>query len=315
MIRTVLGDIPAQRLGHTQCHEHLFIAKGKPFDVNPALYMDSLPAGETELRAYAGAGGGALVDAQPVFCGRMPRALYAAAQHTGVHILAVTGAHKLIFYPETAPVFTLSGDALYRLFRDEVQAGMLDATGAPTAIRAGLVKIALDAPGAGQSPVYGKLYRAAAAAAKETGAALMVHTEAGADVLGAVRWLASQGLPPRRLILCHLERTWNDLGYHREVLESGAYLCYDSVNRPKYLSQARELEFFQQAVGLGREGQILLGLDTTRARFRAYGGGMGLDHILTTFLPALRRAGIPQKSIEAFTRKNPARALEIETIA
>lgn len=315
MIRTVLGDIPAGCLGHTQCHEHLFIAKGKPFAVNPALYMDSLPAGEAELRAYAGAGGGALVDAQPVFCGRMPRALRAAAQHTGVPILAVTGAHKLAFYPETAPVFTLSEDALYRLFRDEVQTGMLDAAGVPTGIRAGLVKIALDAPGAGQSPVYGKLYRAAAAAAKETGAALMVHTEAGADVLGAVRWLEGQGVPPRRLILCHLERAWNDLVYHREALESGAYLCYDSVNRPQYLSQARELAFFQQAVGLGRGGQVLLGLDTTRARLRAYGADMGLDFILTTFLPALRQAGISQESIGAFTRKNPARALKMEPTA
>lgn len=59
-IRTVTGDFPTETLGHCQCHEHLFIAKGKSYEVNPALWMDDKDASLNELNIYKGAGGSSL---------------------------------------------------------------------------------------------------------------------------------------------------------------------------------------------------------------------------------------------------------------
>ena len=59
----------------------------------------------------------------------------------------------------------------------------------------------------------------------------------------------------------------------------------------------------------GFEGQILLGMDSTRNRYRSYGGSPGLEYILTTFLPMLQRVGIESDSIETIMSANPKNAL------
>lgn len=46
-IRTVTRDFSTETLGHCQCHEHLFIAKGKSYEVNPALWMNDKDASLT----------------------------------------------------------------------------------------------------------------------------------------------------------------------------------------------------------------------------------------------------------------------------
>ncbi len=48
-IMTVTGLINGYNLGHCQCHEHLFIRKGKPFEINPVLWIDNLQLIEREL--------------------------------------------------------------------------------------------------------------------------------------------------------------------------------------------------------------------------------------------------------------------------
>ena len=60
------------------------------------------------------------------------------------------------------------------------------------------------------------------------------------------------------------------------------------------------------------EDQLLLSLDTTRERLKAYGGSMGLDYILNTFIPMLREYGVPQQAIAAMTVKNAAQALSFQ---
>ena len=68
---TVTGPVPEEELGFCQSHEHLFIAKGRSFEENPALWMDDISKIRQEAARYRRAGGGTLVDAQPVGCGRM----------------------------------------------------------------------------------------------------------------------------------------------------------------------------------------------------------------------------------------------------
>ena len=218
MIRTVLGDIPCDSLGHTQCHEHLFLAKGKSYDINTALCMEDAEKSGEELYAYKQAGGTCIVDAQPgAGCGRMEQALVNAALSSGSHILAVTGFHRSIFYYEDAPIFSLDESALAKLFASEVTKGMVLEDGSRISACAGIVKVALEQGGVYASPFSEKLFGAAAQAASLSGAPVMAHTEPDADVLEMIGFFSAAGIAPERLIICHLDRTRYDIAYHQEI--------------------------------------------------------------------------------------------------
>ncbi len=310
MIRTVLGDIPSDALGHAQCHEHLFIEKGVSFSVNPALYMADAAQTNAELLAYKKSGGGGIVDAQPVYCGRMAGALLNAASRSGVHIVATTGYHKTMFYAPDSPIFLHSEQQLADTFISEVREGMLDVTGARIAAKAGMLKVALDERG--NNETYEKLLRSVIYAATQTCAPVLVHTDPNTDVLGLVRKFMDAGVWADRIIVCHLCRSKYDFSYHKEVLSTGAYLCYDSVNRLKYLSHEQLIALVLDMLTGGYDDQLLLSLDTTRERLSAYGGYMGLDYILSTFIPMLREHDVTEQAITAMTVHNAAQALSFQ---
>ena len=309
-VRTVLGDVKPEQLGHTQCHEHIYLEKGPSFACNPALCMDDYEKSRKELCDYALAGGGTIVDAQPGGCGRNAAVLARLSEASGVRIVAVTGFHKKCFFDRDSGLDIQSETALTERFCTEVKTGMTD-HGIPTAFRAGVIKMALE-PGGLQDPVYGRLFTAAAAAASQTGAPVMVHTERNTDLFELLRFLEPFGVKPQRLLLCHLDRTHGDEGYHRALLQAGCRLCYDSIHRLKYLSTEQEIALIRAAVDAGYAGRIVLSLDTTNQRLRAYSGtDMGLDYILLVFLPLLRQAGIREEELADMCRRNAQSILQI----
>ena len=310
MIRTVLGNIPGSTLGHAQCHEHLFVARTPACLAAPALLMDDTRLSINELLTYRAAGGGSVVDAQPPFAGRMSSSLLQASLSTGVHIIAVTGFHKRMFYQEDCPLFAMDLDELQDLFVGEITEGMLDDSLTTRLFaKAGLVKIAFDdaVPG-GLNLMWTD---AAILAAKRTGASILVHTENGSDVGALIDRVLQAGIPAQKLIICHMDRTCPDPVLHKAVLETGAYLNYDSIHRYQYISMEQELRLICEMLHAGFASQLLLSLDTTAARLAQYGGEIGLDYILTTFEDTLCAAGVDKSDIQRMTVQNPAAALQI----
>jgi phosphotriesterase-related protein len=61
-------------------------------------------------------------------------------------------------------------------------------------------------------------------------------------------------------------------------------------------------------LALGYRDRLLLSLDTTAARLHRYGGEIGLNYLIKTFLPLLRARGVPKADLEAITLINPIRA-------
>ena len=59
----------------------------------------------------------------------------------------------------------------------------------------------------------------------------------------------------------------------------------------------------------GFERQLLLSLDTTRERFAGYGGRIGLDYLLDSFIPQLVACGVSSSTVHTLTVENPAVAL------
>lgn len=302
-IRTVSGDLPASGLGHIQCHEHIWLRKGPSFDINPALCMDNYEKSLRELKDYRLAGGATIVDAQPGGYGRDAGKLLQLSRDSGVNIIAVTGFHKKAFAEEA--LWEMTETALVDRFSREVTEGMSECADA----KAGIVKAAWDEGGLGDY-VNQKLFFSAAAAASQTGAPVLIHTEKDTDVFQMLKLFESYGVPAHRLLICHLDRMLPDPELHKEVMAAGCYLCYDSVNRLKYVSHAQELALIGKMCETGFADRLVLSLDTTAQRLRSYGAtDMGLDYLLKDYKNMLKSAGIPEESIKKMYETNAAQFL------
>lgn len=313
-IMSVLGGLKGDKLGICQCHEHLMLRKGEGYYINPDLCMDDLEKSVAEVESYRRAGGTTLIDAQPVGCCRMEAELCEIAGKTGVQILASTGFHKRAFYPGGHWLFQKTESELQAIFEAEIFQGMyIDCDGSFSGkqieARAGIVKIALedtDSFRAGKA-----LFTAAVSAAVHGERSLLVHTEPESPVTEFLAFAGKLGMEPGRITLCHMDRTKADRAVHMEALKSGAFLEYDTIGRFKYHSNESEAEQIQEIVDSGFGGRLLLSLDTTAARMKAYKKeGIGLDYILTEFAPFLEKRGMERSVIMKMLKENSRRYLE-----
>jgi predicted metal-dependent phosphotriesterase family hydrolase len=223
----------------------------------------------------------------------MPEELRAASQRVGVNIIASTGFHKLIFYPSNHWIHSLGESELEKLYTDEINDGMYSGgeSGFPacrTGIKPGVIKSAADIDGV--TGAYRKLFKAAAASSLKTGVPIICHTEMGAHALEIADFLLSLGVAPQSIILCHLDRQLGDIDRKLEVAKTGVFLELDTIGRFKYHSDDDEVKLIKTLIASGYENQLLLGLDTTRARMKSYGGSIGLEYIIRSFLPQMKHS-------------------------
>lgn len=308
-VMTVLGPVDAGALGVVDAHSHLYIAPvaGGPSDA-PVL------VGETgvgrELAAFRAAGGGAVVDCQPGGCGRDGRALRRMSERTGVHVVAATGFHRRRYYPPDAPLFGLSATAAADRFRDEIAGGLAEtrADGDGPVVYPGVIKIAAEAS-LEVSPRA--LFEAAAAVAKETGYAIEMHTERGAAVEEFLAFFGGQGLSPRRLVFCHVDKR-PDFGLHRELARAGVMLEYDTFFRPKYEPEHNVWPLIGRMAAAGLAGQVALATDMAEpALWAELGGSPGMQGIFTIIKAGLERMGLPAATIDGLLGGNIAGRLAV----
>jgi phosphotriesterase-related protein len=289
--------------------------KGRSAEINPDLRIDDADKSASELRGYYEVGGRAVVDAQPVGCGRDARFLENVSRVGGVHIIASTGFHKTQFYPAGHWIFSMAEGEIEQIFVDELADGMYVScdSSAPlkkTGIRAGQIKTALDGE---LSALCKKLFSAAARAAKITDRALMIHVERGSNPLELAGFLDGFGVNPERVVFCHMDRATDDIAVHREICSRGSSLEYDTICRPKYHDDGREAEIIASMLDAGFEDSLLMSLDVTRARLASYGGAPGLCYIIDKFMPFLRDRGVSEGQIRKAFVDNPARVFSHET--
>ncbi|MFP3153542.1 TatD family hydrolase [Lachnospiraceae bacterium ZAX-1] len=295
-------------VGHSQCHEHIFLEKGASYRQNPALCLNEKDASLAELNEYYEAGGRLIVDAQPYGYGRNANVLCELSKKSGVKIVAVTGFHKKEFLDETW-ILDLSKREIEKLYTDEIKIGMLMSQDVRTAYKASIVKAAYTKD-CFTDPIYQRMITAVANTAAKTGVPLMVHTEKNTDIEELLDFLTEEGVKRNQVIICHLDRTNPSGAYHKKVLSLGCYLCYDSVNRLKYVSHEEEIALIKEMIDAGYVKQILLSLDTTADRLRAYNAkDMGLDYILKIYIPMLKEHGISDRDIEYMCVKNAQEVL------
>jgi len=293
---TVLGPVPADELGVTDAHDHLFLR-------SPALPGQDFDDVEKAITEVMDAGLRTIVEVTPVGLGRNPAGMREVSERTGVHIIAATGFHRDAHYPPDHWVHSAPVEELAEQIVTDASVGMR-----PDPARAGVIK----AGASYQRMSAGEQRRLVAAAmgSKETGASILVHTEIGTCGHEIVDLLTSEGVAPDRIILAHLDRN-PDLELHAEIASRGVWLEYDTPGRIKYRPDSQLLDLITAMARGGYGDAVMLGLDLgQRDYFRAYGGGPGLGYLMKTFVPRLRRR-IGESAVNTILIENPARAFAV----
>lgn len=310
---TVTGPLPTDEMGVTDAHDHLFLR-------SPALAGQEIEDPElvtSEVVEARDGGLATIVELTPIGLGRRPDLMRGVSEATGVHIIGATGYHRDAHYPSGHWVLGASERTLADQMTADIERGMhpddwSDPTLAPDPARAGVIKV-----GASLNEITTaerRRFTAAAAVALRTGVAIVAHTEAATCTAEIADAFASEDLPADQLILAHVDRVL-DPERHIALLERGIWLVHDTPGRAKYAPDESRVELIAAIVEAGHADGLLLGLDLGRRDyFRSYGGGPGLRHLMSTFVPLLA-ARIGRDAVHQMLVDNPARAFALRRAA
>lgn len=294
-------------MGVTYAHEHLIIDGEFVGSKYPDFKLDRTDLAIQELAPVHGLGVRTMIDSMPTAAGRNVVKLAQIEAETGIRVVVPTGLHLDIYYPEGHWSSAITEEALAELFVEEITVGIdrHDRNGSEidlTPHRAGVIKVAsgLD----GLSHLESRNFIAAANAHVATGCPILTHTEQGTAALDQVEILQSHGVNLSHVVLSHLDRK-PDVGYHREVLSTGVKLEYDSSFR--WRGDANPTLDLLVALLPEYPDQIMLGMDAARtAYWRSYGGGPGMDFLVTNFKTQMLAAGISPQHLDNVFIHTPA---------
>ena len=325
--KTVLGEVPADKLGRTLCHEHFLLTFDSAKDDMPDLY--SVPELVEEVVRN---GGDAIrdhniktfVDVTTKELGRDVELLQRLASRLDINIIAATG-----FYRQR------SGIAAYWTFEEEdayeefmvreltegVSGGIDDAR-----VRCGVIKVAWTGePPGDPEPAEAKATRAAARASRRTGAPIVVHCSWRANPkrnlgLEIVQMLTENGADPERVQISHCYGVDGNLPYLLEVVKTGAHVALpdSSAGEDKYYPGPVAETLAGLIGGLVRAGyghRIVFGMDCIASWFpripplaRDRMTPSGKWNLTYEYLvPRLRAGGLTEKELEMMMVENAAR--------
>ncbi len=337
--QTVLGPITGEAMGITLPHEHLLI----DFEVmfrEPATgaerglsrqpvslanlgwvrhhfssNLDNLQlldetVARDEALLFKHAGGQTFVDPTNRGLARDPLALARVARATGLNIIMGSGYYVAAAHPPGMDARTV--DDIARELVTDLTVGV-DGTG----VRAGFIgEIGTTWPWTDNEK---KVVRAAVAAQRETGAALMIHPGRHERLpLAIVDFIRKEGADLERTIMCHIERTIADRGVLLELAATGVRLEYDlfgletsyypynpAFDMPNDGERMRQILFL---IERGHLAQILMSHDIAYKHCLTKWGGFGYHHLLVNVIPRLRDRGADDRTIQTLLVDNPRRA-------
>jgi phosphotriesterase-related protein len=226
-----------------------------------------------ELQEYLKLGGGMIVACQTPWCGRNANFLKEISKSSGVRIMASTGYHRRIYYPEDFWLFSQEENDAETFFVGELSDGMQESLDAEDPIRAGLINIACE-DSVESSPV--QLMRAAAYASLKTNCAMEVHTEKGSDTENILETMTASGMSIDKSVLCHMDKR-PDPGLHIELSKAGVLLECDTFFRPKHDPKENVWLLLEKMVAAGLEDHVAATADMAFPKFwSSLGGSSGL---------------------------------------
>jgi len=311
--RTILGDIPVEKMGVTYSHEHIVIDECYATIANPEFLLNDPQKIALELIGLKKLGCSTMVDTMPVNAGRNILTSVAISKQTGINIIIPTGIHLEIYYPKSHWRYQYSADQLTRLFVADIEEGIdkNDYNGPlvdRSPHRAGLIKLAT-----GDEPFtkhQQKIFEAVVNAHLETGAPILTHTNNGNHAIAQAELFYKLGANLSHVVLSHVDRN-KDLSYHIDLMQTGVSVEYDSSFRWKPGSPNYTYQFLEKLLPMF-PNQITVGMDAARSAYwKSYGGKPGLDYLLTTFKDEINNRNLNDYLDKLFI-ENPARIFSFE---
>lgn len=308
-VHTVLGPRDPADLGQVLMHEHLLFDT-PAWQENPLVTWDRAAALDLvtgRVNEAKAAGLGTFVDCTPIGCARDPEFMQEIARRTGVIVVAATGFW--ISMGITGYYAQMSVDQLTAIMVHELTSGM-----AHTDVRAGIIKVA-SSEGV-ITPEEERAIRAAGRAQAQIGCTVTTHTSRSTMGREQVDLMLDGGADVARLIIGHSDDR-DDVDYLRAILSRGANVEFDHVSSGDRFGvpEKRKAEILATLVNEGYAGQLTLSHDTVgqlpgnpkRSAEPLF--QRPPTYILTTFVPMLREAGVPEQAIHQMLVDNPARLL------
>jgi phosphotriesterase-related protein len=316
-VNTVLGPVPAEKLGVVSVHEALLsVLPGAEhaFDIafDRAEIFGTLAAKLADFRAH---GGGTIVDSTGMFHGRDVPLYEALSRTTGVHIVASTGQgpEELLggyfLTPQTNPPTPWPADKFADLFAGEITEGMV----VPRVERRGAAGlVATAATRAGLTATDESLFRGAARAAARTGVPVSIRH--GNDAVHDLGIVLDEKLPAGRVVVGGLDR--RDAvaaGAPHEIARRGAFAALDHVGTEdaEHLSDAERAALVADLVRAGLGHRILLSAGATGVAKGHAGPDLPYSHVLTTFVPLLAAQGLGDEDVQRILVENPRDLLSV----
>jgi len=358
-VTTVRGPVMAAELGITLPHEHvlwdmarsmyvpspdpveraaaeaplaletLWWVRERPLEHRENISLSDEEVATRELGHFRAAGGATLVDCTVRGLQPDASALARVSRASGVHIVLGTGYYVARTHPPGMAM--KSAEAIADELVGDLTEG-IDGTG----VRAGLIgELGIGGRTAFQGiatvddvhPDEARVLEAAALAHRRTGATISIHPPRSRVkglprsrlALGVLERLEDGGVPPERVILGHLDSSWDeDVRVHQEIARRGAWVEYDvwgwndlywPARRDGFLHDTRRVELVAGMLEAGLGGRLLLSHDIcTRHRLRTW-GGHGYAYLLGFGATMLRAHGLTDADLRTLMVENPARAL------
>ncbi len=313
MIETVRGPVSPEALGRTLAHEHIFLLGQETLANFNSRWGDpwwdeetGVANAVTALRRVRDAGFGTMVDPTAVGLGRDIARIKRVNEHVDLNIVVCTGVYAFMELPQFLRYRTV--DALAGFLVRELTEGIAD-----TGVKAAFIKFAVEEHGlAGDVP---RILAAVAAAHAETGAPVMVHTNAAAQSgLVALEALTAARVAPEKLVIAHVGDS-DDLDYIRRLADSGAYLGWDRFNIEHFNPDAARIETVTKVLAEGYVDQLHFSHDGATFHDFMVGdpafAGEHADylHVTNMILPQLRERGVSDADIDRIMVDNPRRWL------
>jgi phosphotriesterase-related protein len=308
ILRTITGDVSLEKLGLILPHEHLFTdldgpdrpgyATADPEEVVGVIlpYLDEAQK----------AGVTAFVECSTGGVGRNIQVLRYLAEKTPICIVAPTGVYREAFIPKK--MLDTPQAVLAQEWIRDLMVGIED-----TSIKAGFIKMAVSDDG--PTELERRTLRAAAAACKETGAAVASHTIRAASARQEMDILEAEGMDLQRFIWVHANAEAGVVE-HLEAVKRGAYVEFDAIGAP-FADQALLATYTLALIDAGYAAQILLSHDAGwyqpgRPGGQPEGGIRGYTALVKDFIPALKKQGVADEMIHQLTVTNPAQAFALQ---
>ncbi len=317
-VNSVTGPADSAKLGRTLMHEHfLFGFCGFQGDAtlggfHEEEYVQACVRAVNDARTY---GIETIVDATTNECGRDPRFLKKISELTGMRIICSTGyyfeAESAYAYWNFRRGFADVGQEIYEMFVTELTEGIGGA-----GIKAGVIKLASSQGRI--TPMEEIFFKAAARAQKETGCAIITHTQGGTMGPEQAELLIASGADPRKIAIGHMCGS-TDIDYFERVLKQGVYVNMDRFGLEGELfhtpTDEQRMDVIRTLVDRGYGDKVLLGHDSVNVN-------LGRGMIMTPFMreamkdanirtigkkviPGLSRRGMSDAQINALLEDNP----------